>query len=435
MQFNQQLTFNGYSWYCEYLDIIASKFNPILNNRIVQIMNIGHLYGFNSYPPEHGGGIHNYNLVLNLTQLGCKIHTFNYEKNPQCITYPITNEGIQNFLDNVDVLYIRIDGGSLAGNKLKIQCMEQSGDKPIIWEINSTAEEMLSKFKFKSLLNNIPEPNLLNKLRQEGNDFFTQLKMQRQVNREERYRREYAKMVDAAICVSDSLKDYAVNGLGIQKGEVIPNGSEPTLFSPEKKDDNLFQAYKDYFKVIYAGDSRWPWQGFDLLTGVIEKASRQEHKILFIVLNNGLEDSIKTGDNVLVFNNVNYTDVPPYLASADACLCLYHDFPWSKYGFHLSSLKLFDYMASGKPVIASRLGQLATVIEDGKDGLLTKNDVNDIYEKILFCFKHQEQAVQIGVSARKKVVDFYNWERVAKSTLDVIKSVSNSKEVAGLPKN
>jgi hypothetical protein len=51
-------------------------------------MNIGHLYGFNSYPPEHGGGIHNYNLVRNLTQLGCKIHTFDYEKNPECITYP-----------------------------------------------------------------------------------------------------------------------------------------------------------------------------------------------------------------------------------------------------------------------------------------------------------------------------------------------------------
>jgi glycosyltransferase involved in cell wall biosynthesis len=122
--------------------------------------------------------------------------------------------------------------------------------------------------------------------------------------------------------------------------------------------------------------------------------------------------------------------VPSYIASADACLCLYHDFPWSKYGFHLSSLKLFDYMASGKPVIASQLGQLATVIEDGKDGLLTKNDVNTIYQKILFCLENQEQAARIGLSARQKVIDFYNWERVAKSTLEVIESASKSKELA-----
>lgn len=393
-------------------------------------MNIGHLYGFNSYPPRHGGGIHNYNLVRSLIQLGCKIHTFDYEKNPECVTYPINDEGIQNFLDNVDLLYIRIDGGSLASSKLKLQCMEQSRDKPIIWEINSTAEEMLSKFKFNSLLNNVPERNLLNKLRHEGNGLFIQLKMQLQVAKEERCRRKYAKMVDAAICVSDSLKNYATNDLKIDKGEVIANGSDPILFSPEKKDESLFQAYKDYFKVVYAGDSRWPWQGFDLLTGVIELAKCQEHKILFIVLNNGPVDSIKTGDNVLVFNSVNYTDVPTYIASADACLCLYHDFPWSKYGFHLSSLKLFDYMASGKPVIASQLGQLATVIEDYKDGLLTRNDVNDIYKKILFCFEHQEQARQIGASARDKVINFYNWERVAVSTLAVIKSVSNSKDIA-----
>lgn len=397
-------------------------------------MNIGHLYGFNSYPPQHGGGIHNYNLVQNLTKLGCKIHTFDYEKNPECVTYPINDKGVKNFLDNVDLLYIRIDGGSLASSKLKLQCMEQSGDKPIIWEINSTAEEMLSKFKFNSLLNNAPEEQkLLNKLRQEGKDLFVQLKMQLQIGKEERCRRKYAKMVDAAICVSDSLRNYAVDGLRIKKSEVIANGSDPILFSPEKRDESLFQTYKECFKVIYAGDSRWPWQGFDLLTGVIELAKHQEHKILFIVLNNGPVDSIKTGDNVLVFNNVNYTDVPTYIASADACLCLYHDFPWSKYGFHLSSLKLFDYMASGKPVIASQLGQLATVIEDYKDGLLTRNDVSDIYKNILFCYENQEQAMQIGASARDKVVNFYNWERVARSTLAVIESVSNSKDVVVTP--
>lgn len=392
-------------------------------------MNIGHLYGFNSYPPEHGGGIHNYNLVRNLTQLGCKIHTFDYEKNPECITYPINDEGIKTFLNNVDVLYIRIDGGPLASSKLKLQCMEQFAPKPIIWEINSTAEEMLSQFRFNSLLNNIPERNLLDKLKQEGNDIFKQLKIQLKVSKEERCRRKYAKLVDAAVCVSNSLKNYAVSGLGIKKAEVIPNGSEPKLFTPEKKNEDLFAGYNDYFKVIYAGDSRWPWQGFDLLTGVIELAKHQTDKILFVVLNNGPADAIQTGDNVLVFNNVKYTDVPSYIASADACLCLYHDFPWSKYGFHLSSLKLFDYMASGKPVIASQLGQLATVIEDGKDGLLTKNDVNTIYQKISFCLKNQEQAARIGLSARQKVIDFYNWERVAKSTLEVIESASKSKEL------
>ncbi len=394
-------------------------------------MNIGHLYGFNSYPPQHGGGIHNYNLVQNLSQMGCKIHTFDYEKNPQCVTYPINKEGVQSFLNNVDILYIRIDGGSLASSKLKLRCMERFGAKPIIWEINSTAEEMLSQLRFSSMLNNTPEEQkLLNKLRQGSNDIFVQLKTQLQMSNEERCRRKYAKLVDAAICVSDPLKDYAVNGLGIKNCEVVPNGSDPNLFSPEKKRIDLFPGYDDYFKVIYAGDSRWPWQGFDLLTGVIELAKRQEHKILFIVLNNGSAESLQTGENALVFNNVNYTDVPNYIASSDACLCLYHDFPWSKYGFHLSSLKLFDYMASGKPIIASRLGQLSTVIEDGKDGLLTTNDVNDIYDKILICFKDQEQAACMGASAREKVVSFYNWERVAKSTLEVMKSVTNSNKLA-----
>lgn len=387
-------------------------------------MNIGHLYGFSSYPPQHGGSIHSYNLIKNFTDLGCTVHAFDYEKNPQCEIYPVDEQGIQKFLTAIDVLYIRIDGGPLNRSDLKLRCMNQFAGKPIVWEINSTAEEMLAKFRFK-LSNDAPKPQkAIDKVRQEFNNSYQQLRMELKVKREEHCRRKYAKLVSAATSVSSALKEYATSGLGIGKCEVIPNGSDPNFFTPKKKSDRLFPEHSGHFKIIYAGDSRWPWQGFDLLIELINTAKRRGDKILFIVLNNGPVEDIKTADNVIVFNSVNYADVPTYMASADACLCLYHDFPWSKYGFHLSSLKVFDYMASGKTVIASQLGQLATVIEDGKDGLLTNNHVDDIYMKILSCLNNKEKTVQLGAAAREKVINYYNWERAAKSTLDVIQAVS-----------
>jgi glycosyltransferase involved in cell wall biosynthesis len=300
--------------------------------------------------------------------------------------------------------------------------MERAISKPIIWEVNAPADEILSAKKFKTSWNSPDEKRgAVMKLRNRINDLLLPFLVQC----EERTRRKYARSVKAAICVSEALAEYAVHSLGIRHTVVIPNGSDPMFFAPEKVNKSLFGGYMDYFKVIFSGASQWPWQGVDIVMRLAKMAKLQEDKILFIILNSTPSDFIRTGDNLLVFNRVNYFDVPAYLASADACLCLYHDFHWSRYGFHLSPLKLFDYMACERPVIASRLGQIAEVLEDGKDGLLTTSDPGDIYRKILFCFQYRDKANQMGKLAREKVIRFYNWERVARSTVEVFKSVTD----------
>lgn len=383
-------------------------------------MNIGYLYGFNSYPPQNGGGVHVYNLIKFLNNLGCRIHAFDPECNPLCKTYAATDDGIRRFIDNIDILCIRIDGWYLSKSPLKIRCMEEAGTLPIVWEVNATAQEMLKiKLQLQSLHSNHGfKTKLKHKL-----SFF---KIQSKIKQEERYRRKLAKRVNAAICVSNKITDYAVKGLGISTCKVIPNGSDPLLFSPDKKSDSLFENCKDKFKAIYIGDSKYPWQGFDLIKELAELSKRRGDEITFIALDNASSGAALDNDGLMVFNSVNYFDVPQYVASIDACLCLYHDFSWARHGFTGSSLKLFDYMACEKPVIASRLGQIAEVIEDGKDGLLTDNDLEDVYKKLIFCFKNPDRARKIGKLARGKVIDTYNWERAAKSTLDLFKSLQQN---------
>jgi glycosyltransferase involved in cell wall biosynthesis len=83
-------------------------------------------------------------------------------------------------------------------------------------------------------------------------------------------------------------------------------------------------------------------------------------------------------------------------------------------------------MACAKPVIASGVGQVATVLDDGRDGLLTSNDLNDIYDKILFCLENRQKAEEIGKAAREKIVNTYNWGQTAKSTLELFKSLQHT---------
>src|SRR5260370_22136858 len=59
-------------------------------------------------------------------------------------------------------------------------------------------------------------------------------------------------------------------------------------------------------------------------------------------------------------------EVPGYLASMDVAAAPYPNLPQ----FYFSPLKVFEYMAGGLPVVASRIGQLGKLIEPGVNGLL-----------------------------------------------------------------
>ncbi len=63
---------------------------------------------------------------------------------------------------------------------------------------------------------------------------------------------------------------------------------------------------------------------------------------------------------------VAHEDVPQYLAAMDVAVAPYP--PLDE--FYYSPIKLFEYMAAGRAVVASRIGQVAEIVVDGVTGLL-----------------------------------------------------------------
>ena len=66
------------------------------------------------------------------------------------------------------------------------------------------------------------------------------------------------------------------------------------------------------------------------------------------------------------------TDVPAILAAADIGVAPFDvaAHPSLAHEFHWSPLKIFEYMASGLPVVAPRIERLANIVSDGEEGLL-----------------------------------------------------------------
>jgi glycosyltransferase involved in cell wall biosynthesis len=74
-------------------------------------------------------------------------------------------------------------------------------------------------------------------------------------------------------------------------------------------------------------------------------------------------------DTVLYAGQIPAADVPGHLRAFDVCAM---PFPWTEhFAYYASPLKLFEYMASGSPFVATDLPSTAEIVRDGENGLLT----------------------------------------------------------------
>jgi len=74
---------------------------------------------------------------------------------------------------------------------------------------------------------------------------------------------------------------------------------------------------------------------------------------------------------------------------------------------------LLEAMACGKPVIASNLPGVRSVVDDGRDGLLVRpGDVEDLAEKVRRLLADARGRREMGARGRKKVEERYDWPRI-----------------------
>lgn len=87
--------------------------------------------------------------------------------------------------------------------------------------------------------------------------------------------------------------------------------------------------------------------------------------------------------------------------------------------WHVSPLKLFEYMAAGLTVVASDLESLNEVIEPGVTGLLVPHDDPLAWhDALVFLRDHPELRARLGHNAREALIKRYSWKRRAEQILN-----------------
>ncbi len=105
---------------------------------------------------------------------------------------------------------------------------------------------------------------------------------------------------------------------------------------------------------------------------------------------------------------VAHDEVPRLVAAADIAVVPY---PVMQQDLWLSPLKLFEYMASGTAIVASAVGQLTDVIEDGKNGLLVApEDTSAMAVALQRLIGDEVLRLRLGRQARENAEREHSWE-------------------------
>jgi glycosyltransferase involved in cell wall biosynthesis len=105
---------------------------------------------------------------------------------------------------------------------------------------------------------------------------------------------------------------------------------------------------------------------------------------------------------------VPHAEVPRYMAAADIAVVPY---PPMQQEMWLSPLKLFEYMSSGRAVVASAVGQIVDVLRDGENGLLVPpGDASAMATALIKLIQDPSLCERLGAQARQDAVDKFSWE-------------------------
>lgn len=380
-------------------------------------MKIGYIYNFHAYPPRGGGHRHAYELTQGFLKRKHKVCVIEDPSMPGAINY--THEQIDDFLGEIDILYLRIDGVPLSQRRYVLTLLEQSSDIPTVWEINAPADERLA-FSWLGGKKDTKKDTYLIRIKR----WLHAARQIPKINTEIKLLKKLSAEVNAAICLSNPLRDYAENTLHIKNVNVIPMAGP--LLSKAHIASRKTTSNRTKFRVLYSGSADYPWLGLGYLCEAVALAQSQSIKdIEFYFIVPKVSQYLPTGPLVSILEGLSFDEIINETIRADVGVAMYPEYVWVKRGLHNSPTKIFEYMACQCPVITSNHSQMKDIIQDNYDGFLIENSSRQLLQTILECKNDRDNLRVMGLHAWEKIQNDYNWPQVVNKTLEVFSEAIN----------
>lgn len=201
---------------------------------------------------------------------------------------------------------------------------------------------------------------------------------------------------------------------------VVPNGVDVARFRPDVLP--RLPAVPDTFTVGFVGTLK-PWHGVSLLVRAFDLLARRHSNVRLLIVGEGpglqpLRDDLARRGLLGISQLTGAVDpahVPGLLASMNIAVAPYEEHT----EFYFSPLKVFEYMSAGLPVVATRVGQLAGVIDDGVTGVLCSADAEALAAALERLYEDEALRVRVGRAARARAVHAHSWDSICQRVLEI----------------
>jgi len=221
------------------------------------------------------------------------------------------------------------------------------------------------------------------------------------------------------IAVSDEVAEYIVRAAPKAAVTVVPNGVRVDKFIDSQAGETpetLRSTFNDKdFVVCFVGSLK-PWHGVDILIDSFAglPADGKPNGLLIVGGKGDLKNQLKQTcrerglkNRVKFTGSVEHDDIPALLGRADVLVAPYPDLN----DFYFSALKIFEYMAAGKAIVASAIGQIEKILTHEHNALLTPpGDVNALRDALTRLKNDAALRKRLGENARKEAREKHTWK-------------------------
>jgi glycosyltransferase involved in cell wall biosynthesis len=184
-------------------------------------------------------------------------------------------------------------------------------------------------------------------------------------------------LADRNVVLSDWSKKrlHAIGHVPLEQIMVFPSGTDTDLFRPMEKEASCRELNLDpsYYYIGFIG-SFLVYQGIDTLIDAAPYVLEKIPNTRFLLVGDGpmrnaWESMVKEKglhDHFIFTGHVPYRQVPVYIGAMDICVAPHHHNT-----NQASPVKLFDYMAAGRAIVASDIDVVREIIADSGCAILT----------------------------------------------------------------
>lgn len=258
--------------------------------------------------------------------------------------------------------------------------------------------------------------------------FWEAHKIYPQGTRMRRLEARLARQIGGIIAVTRKMADEFV-ALGVPAARVMvaPDGIRVARFANPPSQAEARAAFglpADAFIAGYMG--RLHTMGMDKGVGSLVEAvaALPDYPIHLMLVGGPMEMAeayraqwAKVGLPAARFHSVDHVpaaQVPKALAAFDVAVM---PLPWTEhFAYYASPLKLFEYMASGRPVVATDLPSAAEIVRDGESALLVPpSDAEALAAALARLYDAPALRARLAENAQRLVFERYTWAARAKA--------------------